>query len=411
MSTETAVQTPTAGTPLANAGPITKGAKSMIGDAFKAATPENTPSQSKVESTPPPGAESPKTTTTQPAKEASTSNPEQKTQESSLQPLPEDLIEMPKNASPETAKNFAAYKEKMKSIINSVRTTAAEKEKQVAKLQADFEAYKKTVPQDDGEKVKMREELKSLSERLMVLDLKNHPDFHKQYEEPRKAAIAESQSLLADNNIKEPVDFDALLAKPRAEFSKTVSELASKMNSFDAQTFTDNMRKSRMLAENSEKALANASQMREQLSSKSAQVQRQAFEEVTGVFTKQEFLKPRPIEEGMSPEDRASVEGYNSQLQGLRSNAEKYAFGKLDERGVAELAHKAAALDLMVSHTIPTLQKIFIQKNQDFATLAKEYEAIKGSRSPNASGTERSQTPQKAKSAADLIRSSGAFKH
>lgn len=385
MSTSTApVQTAAPGTPGSEPTPLQATAKTMISDAFKSSPAPAEPAQAPAKPSAPAA----------PAKEAapaakSTAEPAKKPDAPATPPaatkpvaepapeLPEDKLQIPANASPEAVKNFKAYKDSMKEIL------AAER-KRVSEAEAKLKLRETAAPADTAELERLRSEHKALSDRLLTLDLQNHPDFHKQYIAPRQKAFAESETLLADNGITEKVDFNSLLAKPRAEFAKTVSELAAKMNSFDSQTFTANMRQAYQLRAEESQAIAKAGDVHQQLQAQSARQQKQAFESVANEAA-QSFAK-KEITDDMPADIRAATEKYNASVDTIRTRAEAKAFGKLSERDVAQMAFKDVAYDHMVEHVAPLLEARDRAQVALIADLTAKLEAVNASRSPNATG-------------------------
>lgn len=294
------------------------------------------------------------------------------------QEFPEDKL-----AEPTTEAAKAGWKE-LKALTKAERNRATALEGKVADLQKVIDARATAAPADTAAMESLRADHKTLSDRLLVLDLKNHPDFHKQYVEPVKKAFTESATLLADNGVADKVDFDALLAKPRVEFAKTVSELASKMNAFDAATFTANMRSAFDLKGQEAVALSKASDVASQLQARTARVQRQAFEGVAADiipnFTKLE------IKAEMSADDRTAAESYNQSVDSLRSRAESRAFGKVSEKDVATMAFREAALEHLVNHGVPFLEKRDAAQRQLIASLTAELTALRGGKAPPVGG-------------------------
>lgn len=313
-----------------------------------------------------------------PAKPAESSKPE-------TVMFPEDKLAEPVH---EGAK--AGWKE-LKAIAKQERSRAAELE---AKLAEAAKTQPATAPINTAETDALRAELKASQDRLLVLDVQNHPDFHRQFVEPVKKAFAESEMLLKDNGVTDAPDLSTLLSKPRVEFAKTVSELAGKMNTFDAQTFTANMRQAYQLKADKDGAMQNAAALKEQLAIKSQQQQRSAFEaeakENLSHFT------PIDIPEGVSPETKASLEAWNNSIPQIRKDAEAIAFGKVDERGVARMSLKAAALDPLVKHVIPGLRQAVQERDAYIADLTKELAGLRGNKAPPVGGGDPVTTTQPA---------------
>lgn len=316
---------------------------------------------------------------------------------------PEDKMELPEAADPTKKSQFA----ELKTITKQLRKELADK---VSSYEKQLQTYKTAQPAEAADLVSLKERLKQAEDRLAIVDLQNHPDFAKQYVEPKNKALSEAKMLLTDNNAGE-VDMGALLAKPRAEFAKSVSELASKMQDFDKAAFTNAMREAYRLQAESAQALTKSSELATQLQQKAAQHQKQAFEEVwSKLGPAGDFLITLDTPEGISAEERQEITAYNQEVQGVRANAEKYAFGSLDERQAASLASKAATMDFLLTKGIPRMEKEFASLVETNRRLSEELKAIKGAKEPGSvSGDTRPSGDGKPKgSLQDLI--SSAFK-
>lgn len=301
--------------------------------------------------------------------------------------FPEDRLKAP--ASPAAKAGW----DELKGIVKTHRNKVMELETALAAAKSASPAVAPDAA-TTAELERLRTEHKTLSDRLLTLDLQNHPDFHRQYVAPREKAFAESATLLTDNGIAEKVDFGALLAKPRVEFAKAVSELASKMNSFDAQTFTANMRQAFELRGKESEALAKAGDVHKQLAQKSQQAARQAFDAVSSEVTKP--IAKLNITPEMSAEERDAATAYNSSVDGIRAAAEGNAFGQLSERRVAELAYNDAILGHMVKHVVPALEKRDRAQTQIISELRAQLQALEGKKAPPAGSPPADSQPQDA---------------
>lgn len=294
--------------------------------------------------------------------------------------FPEDKLTEPTT---ETAK--AGWRE-LKTLTKTLRNEKLALESQLAEARkapasaantADIEGIKAQLQALETEK-------KAMSDRLLILDLQNHPDFVRQYKEPVQKSFAESAQLLADNGVTEKIDLNAMLSKPRAEFAKQVSELASKMNAFDAQTFTANMRQAFQLKGQEAEALAKAGDVHAQLQQKAQMAQRQAFDSVSKEVTT--AIAKLEVKPDMSPEDRAAVEAYNQSVDSIRTEAEAKAFGKVTEKDVAEMAYNNALLGHFAKHVVPKLERHVQSQNQVIADLTAQLKALQGGKAPSPGG-------------------------
>lgn len=244
----------------------------------------------------------------------------------------------------------------------ALKTEAATKlkaaEQKYADAQARLEVLQKATPAELADVEKLRTDHKQALERLAVLDLQSHPDYLRQYVEPKAKALGEAKMLLADNGLPDGTDLNALLGKPRAEFAKTVSEMAAKMQDFDKSSFTAAMREAYRLQGESSSALSKANELRAGLESKSAAQYKQAFDETFGKMGDVDRLVSRvEIPDNLPPEAKAEMLAYNQAMEGVRSRAEANTFGKLNPKQAAAIGTKAAILDTMVEVVIPRMSK------------------------------------------------------
>lgn len=266
----------------------------------------------------------------------------------------------------------------------ALKTEAANKisaaEKKYNDAVAELDTLKKATPADVADITRLKADLQAAHDRLAVLDVTSHPDFQRQYSAPKKRALEDAQSLLTDNTVEGAPDVVGLLTKPRNEFSKVISELAAKMPVYDQAAFTTSMREAYRLHSEEKGALSKSGELAQQLQAKTAQQQRQAFEATWKEFDGK--VKPLPMPDNATNEQRAEVQAYNEALAGIKATAEKNAFGRLDEKGVADLAAKAAALDFVATRAMPRLEREFNNARNLIKELTDELAAIKGQKHP-----------------------------
>lgn len=358
-----------AGTLAGEAPPITKTAKEMTAAAFNQPAPVETPKPTM------PVKPAPKTEAKaeEPVKAAEPAKETVRIADPAPVVLPEDALQIPTNASPEAVKNFRAYKESMKTIL------AAERQR-VSEAEAKLKVHATAAPADATEIERIRTEHKAAMDRLAILDLKNHPDFTRQYVDPKNKALALASEVLAYNG-KDGAELAGLLGKPMKDFNAAVSEFTKDMNSADASTVVQSLRDARTLHASEQSALSKSTELHSQLKAKSASDQKRAFEEVAGTITA--ALKRIEISETMEPEVRQAAVAYNQRIDGLRASAEKRAFGPITEREVAAMAFDSEQLAIMRDHVVPGIEKRFAAQNVVIADLTAQLEAVKGVRSPN----------------------------
>jgi hypothetical protein len=287
---------------------------------------------------------------------------------------PFDHIAAPEGMTEKSLSGWRALKKEA-----SEKVSAAEKRYNDAVAQLD--TYKKATPADTAEAARLKAELKETQDRLAVFDLKSHPDFARQYSEPKKAALKEASEIVAYNG-KEGVNLAAILDKPLKDFNAEVSELTKDMNGMDATTVQSALRSAYKIANDERGALGKASELKQQLEAKSAQAARQAFDETRTEFTSQ--VPELQVPEGASEEKIAEITGYNKARADALAEAEQYAFGKMSEKDVARIAQQAAGLKVVAKHIIPSLQRDLSRSNELVKELTAELAAIKKGKSPGA---------------------------
>ena len=302
-----------------------------------------------------------------------------------------DKMELGEKASDNARTNFA----KLREVAKQERLAKAALEKQLADLKAQQETLAKAAPQDTAEQERLRAEHKAMADRLALVDLKNHPDYVRQYEVPKTAALAEAKEVLDYNEI--PANLESLMGKSLKEFSAEVSKLTKDMNSMDATAVQTSLRNAWKINNDATAALSKSQELAKALSEKSAHAQKQAVEKVWGTFKEAEsILAKRPVPEGATPEELAEITSYNEAVQGLRSNYERNAFGRMTEEETARMALKATTFDFIQTHGVKMMDRAY--KGMEARALAaeKQLNELKAARSPGNMGGD----PQKATASA-----------
>lgn len=283
---------------------------------------------------------------------------------------PLDIPE-PKGMTPENLANWKTWREQAKKEINEAKN-------EKAALAAKLKTYETATPADTEKAARLEAQLKEAQDKLAVHDLSSHPDFVRQFVEPKKNALKEAAEIVAYNG-KEGVNLAAVLDKPLKEFNAAVSELTKDMNGMDATSVQTALRNAYKLAGDEKTQLANASQMKAQLEAKAAQAARSAFER-----TRDEIKQKIPtlqVPEGASPETVAEFEDYNQSVAAALAEAESNSFSKITEADVARIAHESAMLKPMskLFRSVETKYKSVLQLNRE---LSAELAAIKKGKSP-----------------------------
>lgn len=294
-------------------------------------------------------------------------------------------IEPPEGASEKTVKDWKAFREKASDEINRVKNERAA-------IAAELATYKKSTPADAADIAKLKAELQASNDRLAVLDVTNHPDFRRQFTEPKAKALAAAKALITDNAVEGAPDVSALLDKPRAEFSKAITEAAQKLPLFDQADFMQNAREAYRLNAEEKSQLSNAAELRQQLQAKAAQQERSAFEESRTEFSTR--VPELPIPADATPERAAEIKTYNQAREAAFAEAERFTFGKATPREVANIATRAAALELVASHVLPMTQRDLKQATALISQLTGELAAIKNAKSAPSFSGDQAPTPK-----------------
>jgi hypothetical protein len=293
---------------------------------------------------------------------------------------PEDGITLDQSYSPKAHDSF----KQIKTIASGLRdqlTAARETERQ---LQAKLDAASQTAPPPDtAELTRLQAENKSMSDRLAVLDLQSHPKFQQEFIAPRDQALAAAGELLTANGIT-GVSVASLLALPRADFGKAVSDAAKNLSPFDQTDFAQNMRTAYQLKQNSEAALGKSRDISGALRAQNEASNKQAYDRtwqrVAGQVS--EHIVEIECPADMKPEIKAAVEDYNQSFRNLRTVAEQRALAPSSVETVAENAIKSAAYDFHIQKAMPRLlgeMQALLNNNR---ALAEQLNAIKA-RNPN----------------------------
>lgn len=271
---------------------------------------------------------------------------------------------------------------------NTVKSALQAQKERTAQLEKDLEAAKARASApvlaglSVGEIEQLKQREKEASDRLMLVDLENHPAFRAQYVEPKQSEIARANELLSAHGIK--TDVASLLQKPRSELGKAVSELVKDLPDFDRVEVADAVRKAHQLDQGAKQALGNSKELQKGLQAQTVQRQREAFARRWAPVSAAlgEHIIELEIPAEATPAERASIEDYNNSLKSLRTKAEEIAFSPLGDEAIAEAAMKAAAYDFHIGKAMPRIlseYEIVVNMNRQ---LVEELRAIKG-RNPN----------------------------
>jgi hypothetical protein len=267
----------------------------------------------------------------------------------------------------------AAAKQRQEELTKKIQDLEA-KEKKAAE---ELNKYRE-VTADPSEVNRLKEEHRKALDRLALLDYQSHPEYRKNFVEPREQLKAQVIQILADNGV-EGVDIDGMLSKPRGEYAKAMSELEDRLNSYDAGEIRATMRDLQKVTEASKQAVGKYGEMAQALKQQSEIKSRQAFEEVVKE-NKSWMLKPYEIPESLDPEEKQSLEEFNKAVSQIKTQAERYAFSPSDEKTSAALAFKAAQYDLYTNHAIPRMVKDYQDAKATIAELTDKLKQLQAKR-------------------------------
>ncbi len=152
------------------------------------------------------------------------------------------------------------------------------------KLEAELaEVQKKltTIPANGSfvpeEVERLKAEHKAFSDEIAVTRLEAHPDFRRQYVEPKVAELARARDLLEAHGVKDKA-VERLLSLPRAELGKAVAEIVKDIPAFDQVEVSDALRKAYALEQGGQQALAKSKDVLKQIQQNSAARAKQAFD-------------------------------------------------------------------------------------------------------------------------------------
>lgn len=300
-------------------------------------------------------------------------------------------IKPPEGMSEASQQGWKALKEEAAKKIQ-------EAQRQAADAMTRLSTFEKAAPAESAELQKLRDDHKAALDRLAVLDVQSHPDFAKQYSEPRLKALTEAKEILDFNG--KNADLTKLLHLPMKEFNAAVAEMTNQMNGMDANVVQSSLRNAYKITNEEKAALANAGALRESLSSKVAAEQKKAFEQTWGKFDGAEgFLQTLDIAPDMSPEEQAEIKSYNDAVAATRQTAEQYAFGRLDPQNAAKIAGKAAILDTLTKVVVPRMEREYSQIVKERNALLAELKGIREAKNPGNFTTTPGTAPSDAKSA------------
>lgn len=293
---------------------------------------------------------------------------------------PEDQITLDPKYTQAAHESFA----QIKTITSGLRdqlNAARETERQ---LKTQLDAAKSGAPAPEAAEIdRLRTEHKQMSDRLMLVDLREHPKFQAEFVAPQEAALNEASAILSAHGVTN-ADLKSLLLKPRGELGKAVAELAKSLPQFDQGEFSENIRKAWNLNQQASTALSKSREVYGAMRNQTETSQKQAFDRTWGRAAGQvsEHIVELETPDNASQDERTAIDQYNAAFKGLRTVAEQRAFGAATPEAISEHAIKSAAYDFHIQQAMPRMLKEFENLIGINRGLVAHLNAIKA-RNPN----------------------------
>ncbi len=310
-----------------------------------------------------------------------------------------DKLELGAHSSPRATENFKI----LKGIARQEREAKTALQREIAELRSKPSAVVPTAV-DTTELDRIRAENKAMSDKLLLIDTKNHPAFQNQYVKPRIDAVQAANELLKANG--KEFDVSTLIDRPRGEIGKALQEVLKDLPSLDQTEISDNVRKAWQLSQAEKTALSNAGQVNGQIKEADSKTHIHAFDSTwdkvsAGVAGLSGVEK---IPDNVTPQQRQMIEAYNRDITSLRENARAKATGSTTYESIAQTAIQAAAFEVQQNHVMPMLAAQISDMQETIKGLKAEVEGYR-SRNPNrdiSPTTSETRSSSKAKSIDEL---------
>lgn len=246
----------------------------------------------------------------------------------------------------------------LKTISKEARTKAYQLEQQLATATKAMEELKKTAPVDEATKARIGDletQNKVLSERLKVLDLRSHPEFEQKFLRPLKSAKQAITALFKTEEID--ADIEEMLSLKGRKFNEAASEILERLTPIARVKFQKSLDQIIEAQTGADDALQQADEFLKTAHTTNGARSRAAFDQVGAQF--QGLFVPAVVDEKADDAAKASAAEYNAALANVGKQAEQLAFGQIDERGAASMAHRAALFDFVIEKGIPRIGTIY----------------------------------------------------
>lgn len=292
--------------------------------------------------------------------------------------FPEDKIEY-KTRSIERGEQWKQLQGVAKELRKEKLALEAEYKKSVAELSGKIEKLEKTPAISDTKELeRLKAEHESMSKKLAVASLQDHPEFQLKVLRPKAQALGVAAELVQAADLKDAPELSSLLKLSGVDFRKKLSEVATKMNPLDGQEFLAAMRQAKSLSDEGEKLLADADSVRANLSAQAELGSRQSFQSAWRSVNADELLVKVDPPETATETHRAQIAAYNKDLETFRTDAERIALSPQSPEQIATHAIKAAAYDRHIKHFLPGLLAENQRLTAELTSTKTDLAAIRG---------------------------------
>lgn len=239
---------------------------------------------------------------------------------------------------------------------NDALARAAAAEKRAAELEAKLKSSNPAA--DEATRARLQEletQVQTYSERLKVLDLKSHPEFVEKYVKPQSEAKAALVSIAKGDEAE--INVEELLSLKGKKFNQGVSEALEQLTPYARVQFQAALERYIAADLGAQEAQAKADEFLKTAKDKVGSRSRAAFDSVSKGYS--EHFIPVTVDEKAGDADKAAAQEYNAALASLQKEAEALAFGQIDEKTAAEMAHEAALYRFTLKHGLPRIGKLY----------------------------------------------------
>jgi hypothetical protein len=309
----------------------------------------STPPAAPASATPAPAAPAPSDPLASVLKSAQKAAPASAPSAPAEPPALED-IDKGLQAPPENAKSRAGWDE--------LKKRASEERRQRLELEQKLKAAPAVSPVDEATKARLAEletQNKSYSERLKLLDLRSHPEFVSKFVQPAEQAKLAMATIAKTDEVE--VNVEELVSMKGKALNTAVSQVMETMTPYARVKFQAALDSFFTAQAGAEQAVAQADETLKSMKQNGGARSRASFDSVARNYS--DAFLAAPIDDKLPDADKQAAAAYNAALAGIGKQAETYAFGQIDETGVADLSHKAALYEFTMNHGIPRIASLY----------------------------------------------------